>query len=71
MRCGLVDIGSNTIRAVIYDVGATTYQEVLNEKEYAEIISYVEDDELTAEGIEKLTATLNHMQSLCQMLSAP
>lgn len=68
MRCGLIDIGSNTIRAVIYDVGETTYQEVLNEKEYAEIISYVEDDELTAEGIEKLVATLDHMQNLCQML---
>ncbi len=68
MRCGLVDIGSNTIRTVIYDVGTTNYQEVLNEKEYAEIISYVENDELTEEGIEKLTATLNHMNNLCQML---
>lgn len=68
MRCGLIDIGSNTIRAVIYDVGVTTYQEVLSEKEYAEIISYVEEDNLTEEGINKLIDTINHMKNFCRLL---
>lgn len=68
MRCGLVDIGSNTIRTVIYDVGETAYQAVLNEKEYAEIINYVTDGLLTDEGIEKLIETLQQMQNLCLLL---
>lgn len=67
MRYGLVDIGSNTIRTVIYDVSAASYQKVLDEREYAEIISYIENDVLTDEGIGKLISTLKHMQNLCQV----
>lgn len=68
MRCGIIDIGSNTIRAVIYDVGVTNYQEVLNEKSYAEIISYTENGNLSQEGVDKLIDTLAYFENLCQLL---
>lgn len=49
MRYGLMDIGSNTIHAVIYELDGAKWKKVLSEKEYAEIISYVEDQRLSAD----------------------
>ena len=37
MRYGLMDIGSNTIHAVIYELDGAKWKKVLSEKEYAEI----------------------------------
>lgn len=68
MRYGIIDIGSNTIRAVVYEVNEEGFKEVINEKEYAEIISFVEDGALSDEGIEKLCVTLAHLQNLCHVL---
>ena len=32
MKVGIVDIGSNTIRLVVYDVIDMTYKEILNQR---------------------------------------
>lgn len=64
MRYGLMDIGSNTIHAVIYELDGAKWKKVLSEKEYAEIISYVEDQRLSADGIERLAQAVESLQRL-------
>lgn len=64
MRYGLMDIGSNTIHAVVYELEGGKWKKVLSEKEYAEIISYVEDQTLSEEGIVRLTQAVESLRRL-------
>ena len=44
MKYGLIDIGSNTMRAVVYQIDPdNSFRALVNEKEFAEILSYIED----------------------------
>ncbi|TCS79683.1 phosphatase [Pectinatus cerevisiiphilus] len=49
----VIDIGSNTIRLVIYKVDKGSYNILLNKKEMAALASYVNDRMMSAAGIEK------------------
>lgn len=64
MRYGLMDIGSNTIHAVIYEQSGQKWKKVLSEKEYAEIISYVEEQRLSTDGIARLCQAIDSLQRL-------
>ena len=65
MRYGIIDIGSNTMRAVAFEVYEDNgFHEVVNEKEFAEILSFVEDDVLTEGGVRQLCTVLKHMKRL-------
>lgn len=64
MRYGLMDIGSNTIHAVIYEQCGQKWKKVFSEKEYAEIISYVENGQLSADGIDRLCQAVETLQRL-------
>ena len=67
MRYGLIDLGSNTIRLVVYDISDGTFTQVINEKSFAGIISYIEHRKLLGEGVEKIIKTLKELLRLCQM----
>lgn len=58
MPIALIDIGSNTIRLVIYDNG----QEVLNVANHANLIADVSGGQLSAEGLGKIVSVLNQMK---------
>lgn len=60
-RIGLIDIGSNTIRLVIFEFDKKTgLDEVLNIKTPARLSQYLTNDlTMTQEGIEVLTTTLS------------
>lgn len=62
----LLDIGSNTIRLVIYD----GKKEIFNTPDYTGLISYVKDGKLTEEGFEKLTDVLIKMKKLSEEYKA-
>lgn len=71
-RYGIIDLGSNTIRLVIYDVRAhigdrfkkNDFESVLDEKVTAGLSAYVEDGVFTDAGIAKACAVLEkHVQS--------
>lgn len=64
MRYGLMDIGSNTIHAVIYEQSGEKWRKVVSEKEYAELISYVEAGQLSNAGIERLYQAVESLQRL-------
>ncbi|MFM9414336.1 hypothetical protein ACKQTC_08140 [Peptococcus simiae] len=65
MKYAVIDIGSNTMRAVIYEVINDDFEVVINEKNFAELISYIEDNLLTEAGISRLCRILKKMRVLC------
>ncbi len=64
MRYGLMDIGSNTIHAVIFEQEGQKWKKVLSEKEYAELVSYVENGKLSEAGIDRLCQTVESLGRL-------
>ena len=58
MRVSLIDIGSNTIRLVIYEDG----REILNIANHANLISAVRNGEMSVEGLSKLVSCLKEMK---------
>ena len=68
MKVGIVDIGSNTIRLVVYDVIDMTYKEILNQRSFAGLIEYVDDDRLSQTGMDKLVKTLSNIKELTYLV---
>ena len=58
MKTALIDIGSNTIRLVIYD----GKKEIKNTAVYAGLISDVYEGEISQEGIFKIVSALRSMK---------
>ncbi|NMW84367.1 phosphatase [Peptoniphilus sp. AGMB00490] len=71
MRHAIVDIGSNTIRLIIFDVegNVKNFKKVLNKKYTAGLITYVHDGELSGKGIKKLTKTLYSIKNIVKELN--
>lgn len=62
---GVIDMGSNTIRFVVYDVKQTSdgkrraqFSSIINDKVMASLASYIEDGEFTQAGINRATKVL-------------
>lgn len=51
MMCGIVDLGSNTVRLSIYRYGNGDFQRLLNEKAMVGLAGYVKDGALSDSGI--------------------
>ncbi len=67
MKYGVIDIGSNTMRCVVYQLEPdNSFHPVVNEKDFAEILSYVEDGVLTPEGIHRLCSVLSRMKGVIE-----
>lgn len=66
MRNALIDIGSNTIRLVVYD----GLEEIYNEAHYAELIKEVSGGKITEVGIIKLFKSLSYMKQKSEELNA-
>lgn len=59
MKYAIVDIGSNTIRMIVYQVENGKIQKVLSEKQTAGLVGYINENiELAQEGIDTLIETL-------------
>ena len=61
MHYGLIDLGSNTVRLVIYKFNQNRYIKVFDEKSYLGILNFIENNHLTLDGIEKLKSILKYM----------
>ena len=66
MRHAIVDIGSNTIRLIIFDINENkkNFKKVLNKKYTAGLITYLHDGELSGKGIKKLIKTLSSIKNI-------
>lgn len=65
MKYSLIDIGSNTVRLVIYDT-ENNNKEILNKAEFLGLISYVNDGKINEDGEKRLVETLNAMKKIAE-----
>lgn len=67
---GVIDIGSNTIRLVVYRVQDRRMERIMNKKYMVGLAGYInKDGEMTRKGMEKLTEVLKDLQLLLQSLT--
>lgn len=66
MNVGIVDIGSNTVRCVIYDVSDPNgfYDKVFDYKKMLQILNFIKDDTLSDEGLEALLKVLGEYKAI-------
>lgn len=67
-RCGIVDIGSNTIRLSVYGYGEGKTRRLLDKKETAGLARFIENGILSQEGIKTACRVLNSGQRLMDNL---
>ena len=58
MNIGIIDIGSNTIRLNVYELNNKSFHLLFSKKENVGLISYINKNNLTLEGINKLKQCL-------------
>ncbi len=64
MKYALIDMGSNTIRMVIYVTEGTTFEILFSKKYMAGLAGYVQGGRMTTEGMEKACDVLRACKSL-------
>ena len=62
MNCGIVDIGSNTIRCNVYHINNEGFHLLFSKKYTAGLASYLEDKKLSRQGTDKLIRTLKSIK---------
>lgn len=71
MKYAVVDIGSNTIRLIIYEVSKNgEFQRLMDKKSVAGLRSYVEDGKLSKKGIEKLVSVMSSFEKILKLFDA-
>lgn len=65
-RCGLIDVGSNTVRAAVFEIDGKNYRLLADEKDFCSLISCVNEGVLSDEGIGRLCRALIRMSSFCR-----
>ena len=68
MKQAIIDIGSNSIRLTLYETEGQSFKILFREKIMAGLAGYVEDGQLSAEGIECAAAGLLTFRSILQTL---
>lgn len=63
-NCGIVDVGSNTVRLSIYRYEKESFKLLLGKKETAGLAGYVEQGSLCPEGIQSACRVIARFQSL-------
>ena len=64
MKCGIADVGSNTIRLSIYRWEGTQFKLLLNKKVMAGLAGYIKDGALSDSGILVACRTLSSYRAL-------
>lgn len=67
MQTGIVDIGSNTIRLVLYDIHKGKYKKLISKKKMAGLAGYISDGKLNNQGIKKLMKILSGYQKIAKI----
>lgn len=64
MNYGIIDIGSNTIRLVIYKTGAKGFCCLFNEKHFVQLIGYVKNGVMRDEGVRSMISALKQLTEM-------
>lgn len=62
MKVGIIDMGSNTFRLVIFEVSNGKFKDIDGVRAYSGIINYVQDQCLSIAGIETIVSVLEEMK---------
>lgn len=62
----IIDVGSNTIRMVIYKIEGSSYTDIAHERDFAGLITYVNDGVLLDEGKKRVISVLSKMADICK-----
>ena len=68
MNIGIIDIGSNTIRLNVYESNNHSFHLLFSKKENVGLISYINKNNLTLEGINKLKQCLLRLKKTLDTL---
>lgn len=68
LRCGIVDVGSNTIRAAVYEVKDGCCRMLADQRDFSNLLTYVEQGYLSEGGIQRLCTVLTGMKEFCKTL---
>lgn len=68
MNIGIIDIGSNTIRLNVYELNNKSFHLLFSKKENVGLISYVNKNNLSLEGITKLKNCLLRFKKTLEAL---
>jgi exopolyphosphatase/guanosine-5'-triphosphate,3'-diphosphate pyrophosphatase len=66
MICGIVDLGSNTIRLSIYQYENEAVKLLLSKKSIAGLLGYVEDGLLSQKGVAKVCSVLKNFRDILE-----
>lgn len=67
MKVAVIDIGSNTVRLIVYTMQEKTFEQLVSKKIMLGLASCIENKTLTSEGIAKLTDALSQLKHFCTM----
>lgn len=59
MKCAIIDIGSNTIRLIVYQVDGSQYEKLITKKKMVGLVGYVVEGQMTEQGIRELIKVLH------------
>ena len=59
MLYAMIDVGSNTIRMAVYEIGSDRIEMIMKRKNTVGLASYVRDGIMRREGIEKVVEIIN------------
>lgn len=62
MKTGIIDVGSNTVRLVVYQVNGQHFYEEFSMNAFFGVFDYVKEQKLSFQGIERLIGILKPMQ---------
>jgi exopolyphosphatase/guanosine-5'-triphosphate,3'-diphosphate pyrophosphatase len=71
MKCGIVDMGSNTVQLTLYHYEGSSFRPLFNRWETVGLASYVEGGVLNEDGIKAACRVLSEFQTLLQDLEVP
>lgn len=63
----IVDIGSNSMRVVMYEIEDNHYKKILDEKTFSGLITEIKKEKMTEMGLSKFCYFLNYVQKLCRI----
>jgi len=64
MNYGIIDIGSNTVRIVVYRVKGDNFECLFNEKLFIQLIDYVNNGVMREAGMKSLINALQQLKNM-------
>ncbi len=68
MKIGLIDLGANSIRLVVYQVTGDTLTSLLNTKQHAQSALYIVNNKMTQEGIELIVTVVHELIDIAKKM---